>query len=44
MQASPLFRILLAYANVDQEIGYTQGIDIYLLLNFRNEFCGRDSI
>jgi len=25
MQASPLFRILVAYANVDQEIGYTQG-------------------
>jgi hypothetical protein len=44
MQASPLFRILVAYANVDQEIGYTQGIEIYLLLHFRNEFCSRKSI
>lgn len=25
MQESPLYRILVAYANVDQEIGYTQG-------------------
>ena len=45
---SNLTNILHAYANLDPEIGYTQGIDkffacIYYLVSKRNEFSGCNS-
>jgi hypothetical protein len=44
IEKTPLFRILIAYANVDPDIGYTQGKYFEIKFIYRHELCGSNSL